>query len=100
MTVKRNQQQRQQQFPGVGVDEDGGGEQADRQHKLGLRDRDQVAGTGPASVLREGPAGDEVGQPAQGPDQQVALAKGAENQQAGGQQDQRGRLLWASDRGQ
>ena len=78
----------------MGVDEDGGGEEADRQDKLGLRDRNQIVGDGSGDVIREGPAGDEVGQPAQGPDQQVALAKGAEDQQAGGQQEQGRRLLW------
>ena len=42
MTVTVINEQRQQQLSGVGVDEDRGGEQAHRQHKLGLRNRNQI----------------------------------------------------------
>ena len=43
---QRDQHQGQQESAGMGIDEDGGGEEADRQDKLGLRNRNQIPGDG------------------------------------------------------
>ena len=39
------------------------------------------------------PAGNEVGEPPKNPDEEIAFAKSAEHKQAGGQDDERSRLL-------